>query len=82
VRLIEQKYFVVDRFDVDAGNEVTIPIAGAGCLVGLSGTAAVGGGLEGQVELLTGRAVVVPADCGSVVVESAAGAAFVRCWAP
>jgi mannose-6-phosphate isomerase len=82
VRLIEQKYFVVDRFDVDAGNEVTIPISGAGCLVGLSGAGTVDSEHSAAVELLAGRAVVVPADCGSVVVESGMGASFVRCWAP
>src|ERR1019366_3576559 len=37
VRLIEQKYFVVDRYDVAGAGEVVVPIAAAGCLVGLSG---------------------------------------------
>jgi mannose-6-phosphate isomerase len=78
VRLIEQKYFVVDRYDVAAGSKGRIPISGAGCLVGLSGTAVV----DGEVDLLAGQAVVVPADCGSVAVESNTGVSFVRCWAP
>jgi len=80
-RLIEQQYFVVDRFDLAAAGEVAIPTLGAGCLVGLAGTALVIGGPEGQVELLPGQAVVVPADVG-VTVESAAGVSFVRCFAP
>jgi mannose-6-phosphate isomerase len=82
VRLIEQKYFTVDRYEVGVGREVVIPIAEAGCLVGLNGVAVVIGGPEEQVELLPGYAVVVPAGCGSVVVKSAAGTSFVRCFAP
>ena len=83
VRLIEQKYFVVDRYDVAAGGEVVVPTGGRpGCLVGLSGVAAVIGGPEGQVELMPGRAVVVPADCRAVTVETDTGVSFVRCFAP
>jgi mannose-6-phosphate isomerase len=81
-RLIEQKYFVVDRYDVAAGDEVIVPVEGAGCLVGLSGAAVVIGGEEGEVELLPGRAVVVPVECRGVVVETGVGASFVNCWAP
>jgi mannose-6-phosphate isomerase len=76
-RLIEQKYFVVDRYDVAADSEVRIPIREAGCLVGLSGVAAVGEG-----EMFPGRAVVIPAGCNAVIVEAATGVSFVRCWVP
>jgi mannose-6-phosphate isomerase len=78
VRLIAQKYFVVDRYDVAAGSEVRIPISGAGCLVGLSGTAVI----DGEVGLSAGHAVVIPADFGSVSVTSNTAVSFVRCWAP
>jgi mannose-6-phosphate isomerase len=81
-RLIEQRYFVVDRYEVGAGREVRVPGGGAGCLVGLKGSAAVIGGPEGQVELVAGQAVVVPAECGEVVVRSGAGVEFVRCFEP
>jgi len=81
-RLIEQKYFVVDRYDVAGAGEVVVPIQGAGCLVGLSGGARVIGGAEGEVGLEAGKAVVVPADCRSVIVEAGDGVSFVRCWAP
>ena len=80
-RLIEEKYFVVDRFDLDVMEEKRVSMAGAGCLVGLSGTVAVITPGE-EVELLAGQAVVVPAGCGEVYVESEAGASFVRCLAP
>jgi mannose-6-phosphate isomerase len=77
-RLIEQRYFVVDRFNVASG-DVRVAIDGAGCLVGLSGSAVVRyGGVE--VELKVAQAVVVPA--GDVIIQTAAGASFMRCVAP
>jgi mannose-6-phosphate isomerase len=82
MRLIEQKYFVVDRYDVEGAGEVTVPIEGAGCLVGLTGSAAVIGGPEGEVELVAGKAMVLPAGCGEVIVGTGARVSFVRCWAP
>jgi mannose-6-phosphate isomerase len=77
VRLIEQRYFVVDRYDVAAKGKVVLPAEGAGCLVGLSGLAMVG-----DVAVLPGQAVVLPEGVGPVVVESDAGVSFVRCFAP
>jgi mannose-6-phosphate isomerase len=82
-RLIEQRYFVVDRFEVGAGGEVRISTERRpGCLVGLSGEAMVVGGPEEKVELLPGQAVVIPADCNGATVETAVEVSFVRCWAP
>jgi mannose-6-phosphate isomerase len=82
IRLIEQRYFVVDRYDVAEDGEASVPVQGAGCVVGLRGGAVVvSEGCEG-VELPVGRAVVVPAECGTVRVKSSSGASFVRCWAP
>jgi mannose-6-phosphate isomerase len=77
-RLIEQKYFVVDRYEVGPDDDVRIPAGTAGCLVGLSGEAI----LDGEVDLVAGQAVVVPADCGSVDIETNRGVSFVRCWVP
>jgi mannose-6-phosphate isomerase len=82
VRLIEQRYFVVDRYDVAAGGEADVPVEGAGCVVGLSGLATVAGEGWEAVELPMGRAVVVPVGGGAVRVKSRAGASFVRCFAP
>jgi mannose-6-phosphate isomerase len=76
-RLIEQKYFVVDRYDLAAGGEAVLKNEGAGCLVGLSGSGVVEG-----VELVQGQAVVVPAGAGAVRVRAEAGISFVRCFAP
>jgi mannose-6-phosphate isomerase len=84
VRLIEQKYFVVDRYEVAAGGEVAVPGTQPGTLVALSGEAMVKGRDDGEIEMFPGRAVVVPADCESVKVEAEAEVrtSFVRCWAP
>lgn len=81
-RLIERQYFVVDRYDVAGAGEVVVPTDGAGCLVGLKGGATVIGGPDGQVELSPGKAVVVPVDCPSVIVETGVGVSFVKCFAP
>jgi len=81
-RLIEQQYFVVDRYELAAGGETPAAIEGAGCFVGLKGTATVEcAGLE-PVVLLPGQAVVVPVGCGEVMVKANGAASFVRCFAP
>jgi mannose-6-phosphate isomerase len=78
-RLIEQQYFVVDRFEVLSG-KVTIPLAGAGCLVGLAGSGVVRCG-EAEVELKAGQAVVVPVGADALAV-SGDKLSFARCVAP
>ena len=60
VRLIEQRYFVVDRYDVAAGSGVVVPIAGEGCVVGLGGTAVVESDGFAPVEVVRGTAVMLP----------------------
>jgi mannose-6-phosphate isomerase len=77
-RLIEQKYFVVDRFDVPAGG-VRVAMDGPGCLVGLTGSGVVRWG-EVEVELKTAQAVVAPA--GDVTVQADSSVSFMRCVAP
>jgi mannose-6-phosphate isomerase len=80
-RLIEQRYFVVDRFDISAARERTVSFDGAGCLVGLAGSGVVKTP-EGELEFTPGRAVVVPMGDGDVVVETKVGVSFARCVAP
>ena len=74
-RLIEERYFTVDRLDVDGG-EVRIEMPGAGCLVGLEGTA-----MLGDLEFGKGIAVVVPAGA-EVVIRNKQPFSFARCFAP
>jgi mannose-6-phosphate isomerase len=80
-RLIEQKYFVVDRFDLASASEVNVSCDGRGCLVGLSGSAVVRRG-DGEVELKTAQAVVVPIGTADVTVQTDSSLSFVRCVAP
>jgi mannose-6-phosphate isomerase len=80
-RLIEQKYFVVDRFDVGKASEAKVSFDTPGCLVGLAGSAVVITA-DGDVALSPGQAVVVPEGSGSVIVETGVGVSFVRCAAP
>jgi mannose-6-phosphate isomerase len=79
-RLIEEKYFTVDRFELEEMEPVTVSMDGPGCLVGLEGTVAVITPGD-EVELLPGQAVVVPAGA-DVIVEAEDGGTFVRCVAP
>ena len=78
-RLIEEQYFTVDRFD-RSGGEVRVEMEGAGCLVGLEGSAVVRCA-SGEVELRKGTAVVIPAG-SEVMVEGAGPVSFARCFAP
>jgi mannose-6-phosphate isomerase len=80
-RLIEQKYFVVDRFELEEANEIAVPFDGPGCLVGLAGSGVVIT-VDGDIELIPGRTVVVPEGSVGVVVETGSGVSFVRCVAP
>ena len=80
-RLIEQKYFVVDRFDLGKMDEARVSMEGRGCLVGLKGTVSVITPGD-EVELVPGQAVVIPEGVAEVIVEAERGASFVRCFAP
>ena len=80
-RLIEQKYFSVDRFEASPGKPVVVKMDGPGCLVGLSGAAQTKT-QSGPIELSPGRAIVIPTGTGDITVESTTGATFVRCQAP
>lgn len=81
-RLIEQRYFTVDRYDVASGSETGIEADGPGCLVGLGGSVVVEASGAEPVDLLPGRAVVVPVAAGAVSVRASGEASFVRCFAP
>ena len=81
IRLIEQKYFSVDRYDLGKMDEVRVSMEGRGCLVGLKGTASVITPGD-EVELVPGQAVVIPEGVAEVIVEAERGASFVRCVAP
>ncbi len=74
-RLVDGKYFVVDRFEVPAGTAFEMPMDGVGCVVGIKGKAA-----ADAVRFGVGEAVVLPV--GSVTMSSADGAVVLRCFEP
>jgi mannose-6-phosphate isomerase len=78
-RLIEQQYFIVDRFEIPSGS-ATVTLDGPGCLVGLAGAGLVRCG-KVELELKPGQAIVVPAGSGELVI-SGAKLSFARCVAP
>jgi mannose-6-phosphate isomerase len=82
MRLIEQKYFTVDRYDVAGGDEVSLDGGVPTCLVGLRGAAQVEWSGGDAVELRAGHAVVVPVSVDQVSVRTADGVSFTRCFAP
>ncbi len=75
VRLIETRYFVVDRYDLEPGQAVTLENPSAGCIVGLEGKGSVAG-----VEIVPGQAAVLPQ--GSSTIETDTGLTFVWSWEP
>jgi mannose-6-phosphate isomerase len=82
-RLMEQHYFVVDRFDVAAASTTSLnDVLGLSeCLVSISGTGTARTN-AGTVELLPGQAIIIPADSTSIEVEATAPLSFVRCFEP
>ena len=74
-RLIDEKYFIVDRFDLAPGTVIEMAQDGVGCIVGIKGSGAIDATRFG-----VGEAVVVPT--GSFTASSSAGCSFVRCMAP
>jgi mannose-6-phosphate isomerase len=80
-RLIEQKYFVVDRFDFGQVTEASVSFDGPGCLVGLAGRAVISTAC-GDVVLTPGQAVIAPVKGDGVIVDTDTGVSFLRCAAP
>jgi len=81
-RLIAQRYFVVDRYDLAAGGEGVVPVDSPGCLIGLDKALVVESSVAEPVELLPGQAVVLPVGIGTVSVRSYGDSSFVHCFAP
>jgi mannose-6-phosphate isomerase len=86
-RLIEQKYFTVDRFDVPVSSTTSLPVSLndtlglSQCLVSIAGTGTVRTN-TGEIELVPGEAVIIPASSTSISVEASGALSFVRCFEP
>ena len=82
-RLIQQQYFVVDRYDLSAGQQITIPACKPGCLVPLSGSGTVqSAAYSGSVGLVAGHAIVLPVSAYEIQVAAASPATLIHSWAP
>ena len=74
-RLIEARYFIVDRYELPLGQHATVQNPSAGCVVGLAGSGCVGG-----VKILPGQAIILPK--GPSTIESEGGLTLAWCWEP
>jgi mannose-6-phosphate isomerase len=86
-RLIEKKYFTVDRFDLAAQASISLRnTAGvSGCIVPLSGSGRVttpAGSADLDLDLILGKAIILPARCPAIQVEATTPLAFVHCFEP
>ena len=83
IRLIEQRYFTVDRFDVASGSTTSLDdvLGLSECLVSIAGTGTVRSD-AGSIELVPGEAVVIPAACTTISIEAATPLSFIRCFEP
>ena len=78
-RLIEEQYFIVDRFD--AGDRtVQVDMPGPGCLVTLAGSGVLHSS-HSAVEMNLGQAIIAPAR-SQLQVEGSGDLAFLRCMEP
>ncbi len=84
-RLIAQQYFTVDRFELAAGDSVLLPAADtaglSSCLIALSGSGRIHTG-AGSVDLIPGKAVVLPANSTNPTIDAASPLVVVHCFEP
>ena len=81
-RLIEERYFTVDRYDLAPGSPTELPGWSTGCLVAISGEGAVRTVGAEEVAVSIGQAVLLPAACACSVVSGSRGLSFAHCFAP
>jgi mannose-6-phosphate isomerase len=82
-RLIAQRYFVADRFDLKAGERRAMvqPAVAPQCLTVIAGKGRLVAA-DSEIELRAGQAVIVPADCNEVTVVAEGALSLVRCYPP
>jgi mannose-6-phosphate isomerase len=81
-RLIQQRYFTVDRYDLAPGDTIAVPASHPGCMVTLTGTATVHAGSQPAIDALPGHAIILPVSDRDLTVHSASAGSFVHCWEP
>ncbi len=81
-RLIEEQYFSVDRFDLQAGATAHFTTEQPVCLAGILGQSALSTGGVEALPIVIGEAIVLPVGSEVSVTAGKFPAAFVRCSAP
>ena len=82
MRLIEEQYFTVDRYDLAPETPAELPGWSAGCLVAIDGSGTVASEGGEDVAVAVGQAVLLPLGCAVTVTPGASGLAFAHCFAP
>jgi mannose-6-phosphate isomerase len=84
-RLIAQKYFTVDRFQLAAGGSALIPVSDtaglSNCLIALSGSGRISTE-AGSVELVPGKAVILPASSTNPMIDANDPLVVIHCFEP
>jgi mannose-6-phosphate isomerase len=84
-RLIAQKYFTVDRFELPVGGSVVLPASDtaglSSCLIALSGAGNISTD-AGSVELVPGKAAVLPANSANPTIEATSPLVVIHCFEP
>jgi mannose-6-phosphate isomerase len=81
-RLIQQRYFTVDRYDLAAAEQLSIPADRPGCLVALSGAVTIATDSQAAIDVLPGHAIVVPVSIRALSLRATSVTSLVHCWAP
>ena len=81
VRLIEEQYFTVDRYDLAPETPAELPGWSVGCLVAIDGSGTVGSEGGEEVPVAVGQAVVLPLGCAVTVNPGEKGLSFAHCFA-
>lgn len=81
-RLIQQRYFTVDRYDLAAAEQLSIPADRPGCLVALTGAATIAADSHAAIDVLPGHAIVVPVSIRALSLRAISVTSLVHCWAP
>lgn len=81
-RLIEERYFTVDRYDLAPETPAELPGWSAGCLVAVDGSGTVESEAGDSIAVTVGQAVLLPMGCAATVNPGASGLSFTHCFAP
>jgi mannose-6-phosphate isomerase len=85
-RLIAEKYFIIDRYELAGGSSMrlfpgALTAGHSSCLIALSGSGRISTD-AGEVELVPGKAVILPAMSANPTVNSMSSLIVIHCFEP